>query len=1246
MGKTPDDHNPKQSSQFGEQANWVISHSTANSHADTGSGLTQSIFGYDDASLIASVCSDARLVPERILRRIARERHSMIDQGRIILHDDLAVIPDSLLIGLIDNDELAMNPGDRRPDMWILLNEFSNREQSHWSDSRRRRELWRRLFHGMIDQSLLNRRISGQWRRSLVRAWSEALGESTLKEIQTVLYSDQRILGDTSDAQMLAEFASVYLELKWFEPEALPLVFPGLSQLPAEALSWITREVPCAQFYEASKLPGSDLQSPWTGLEWITEQWRVSQSDHCPSDFHEDAIELSQEPSVKSFDQKVLSITQIDAETDRMWSSLISDRLKIQMLGGDDAINQRLRNALAIGLKSEKNGNFVGAARWLKKAQRYAREKSSNQTTGIHPEQAIRGLGQNLAHVLKNPGDEKLWQMVLIKVFESDRGSFWTRNIRLLYDLQKVVHAWEHPLYVIDWGATIRSLGTKPARRNLPNLPYVLMLRHLRTALGRLPVLQVDETVKRILRRLLERSIHQVEHRFRTHIRPILETSMAKANIVPMNLPEKVALQSVIDQLIDIVVEQGYFTLGHLRDNLSRNDLKLQDLQSIKQWWKGDSLLQADRILEQQLLGIYRRGEIYLRGLQRASSAVFARPLGRTLTWFVTLPFLGAFMLMGGLYFIPEELNHWVLESFNLHIHVPHQLNPIEHPRNILFVGLFMLAMIHHSGFRDWFLQTLRRTGLYLRGLLWDWPRRVLATPIIKLVFGSRWMILAWKWVLKPLLITALIWSWIPDKQLARNSQLITGLITIYLAMMIAVNSRAGRDFQEHLGEWLTWTWQRFGVALLVGVYRFLIDLFDKLSETVNRALYAIDEWIRYRRRSGMLVQVTSGFLGLVWGVVLYVFRFVFNLLVEPQLNPIKHFPVVTVSHKFLLPMIPILASAIQSFTDEDKKASLSMATVIMSLIPGAIGFIVWELKENWKLYEANRPKEIGPRPIGHHGETLLRLLHPGFHSGTVPKLLHRTRRARIKALRNGRMRSIVTQTQKLHHVHEALRRFVEREWLRLINASALFRESPLTLGQLGITNHSVTLEIRSEGDSKPMILCLKSENSWIVADLIQPGWTAALEHDQWQHLRVSLAGFMAQCGVDITESQVLNSSIMRPLARVMVDSDGLVVFPDPLYRPGERLIYDLTQIGEIEPRTKSLSDPLAIFDSILPEWRTDENGDEPWPVLDSRHVNLKQTPVYWSEWVAYWGKGGRPGRLPERARLEFLPKNAPAPKT
>ena len=66
--------------------------------------------------------------------------------------------------------------------------------------------------------------------------------------------------------------------------------------------------------------------------------------------------------------------------------------------------------------------------------------------------------------------------------------------------------------------------------------------------------------------------------------------------------------------------------------------------------------------------------------------------------------------------------------------------------------------------------------------------------------------------------------------------------------------------------------------------------------------------------------------------------------------------------------------------------------------MPGIFGFLVWEFRENWRLYAANRPKGLRPVPLGPHGETMPRLLRPGFHSGTLPKRFAKLRRAERRA--------------------------------------------------------------------------------------------------------------------------------------------------------------------------------------------------------------------------------------------------------
>ena len=144
--------------------------------------------------------------------------------------------------------------------------------------------------------------------------------------------------------------------------------------------------------------------------------------------------------------------------------------------------------------------------------------------------------------------------------------------------------------------------------------------------------------------------------------------------------------------------------------------------------------------------------------------------------------------------------------------------------------------------------------------------------------------------------------------------------------------------------------------------------------------------------------------LGLVWFFVAYVVRIYVNLLIEPQVNPIKHFPVVTVSHKVILPMSLKLTRLLAApLSPLGPRFALFIAGTTVLLLPGVFGFLVWELKENWRLYEANRAESLRPVLVGDHGETMGSLLRPGIHSGTLPKLFAKLRKAERRATRRPR---------------------------------------------------------------------------------------------------------------------------------------------------------------------------------------------------------------------------------------------------
>ena len=121
-----------------------------------------------------------------------------------------------------------------------------------------------------------------------------------------------------------------------------------------------------------------------------------------------------------------------------------------------------------------------------------------------------------------------------------------------------------------------------------------------------------------------------------------------------------------------------------------------------------------------------------------------------------------------------------------------------------------------------------------------------------------------------------------------------------------------GRNVEEIARRLARAGWHRFGFAswrpVLAGG-----RLFRAFWRAIERVLYTVDEWLRFRSGEGRCRSWLKAVLGMVWFFVTYVIRFCVNLLIEPQINPIKHFPVVTVSHKLLLPLIPSFAGVLVS---------------------------------------------------------------------------------------------------------------------------------------------------------------------------------------------------------------------------------------------------------------------------------------------------------------------------------------------
>jgi hypothetical protein len=313
---------------------------------------------------------------------------------------------------------------------------------------------------------------------------------------------------------------------------------------------------------------------------------------------------------------------------------------------------------------------------------------------------------------------------------------------------------------------------------------------------------------------------------------------------------------------------------------------------------------------------------------------------------------------------------------------------------------------------------------------------------------------------------------------------------------------------------------------------------------------------------------------GIFWFFLTYVFRFCWNLLIEPQINPIKHFPVVTVSHKLLLPLIPNIADSFG--------VSIQTTTTVIFGVPGIFGFLAWELKENWKLYRSNASPTLDPVVIGSHGEKMRRLLRPGFHSGTIPKMFAKLRNSPT----TGRIRKFHKQ---LHHIEESLHHLMDRLILPYLKASQRWGEAgkPVPEAIIWIATNRIGfgLYLPEVAPGDPLELMIEDREGCLVASVIQPGWLLKIPENSQSAFFDVLSAAMKFEGVAAFKPHTAWQVGCRA-EQIEITSDGLVI----QQKDGSTTPITLPQ-AYIE------NCPLSWADWVR-QWERDQRGDTPIPPL------------------------------------------------
>jgi len=183
-------------------------------------------------------------------------------------------------------------------------------------------------------------------------------------------------------------------------------------------------------------------------------------------------------------------------------------------------------------------------------------------------------------------------------------------------------------------------------------------------------------------------------------------------------------------------------------------------------------------------------------------------------------------------------------------------------------------------------------------------------------------------------------------------------------------------------------------------------------------------------------------------------------------------------------------------------------------LVPGMFGFLVWELKENWRLYRANRPRNMRAEPVGSHGETMLRLPRPACHSGTLPKAFSALRRAVQRGESSDGKRFRRTWAA-IHRVELDVQRFVERELLNLLADRRFLAGAAIGVRSVhaSINRIDVALTCATWPD-RPAVLSWECLAGRLVGRVSPTGWVNYLEPADCATLAAAVSGLFQRAGV------------------------------------------------------------------------------------------------------------------------------------
>jgi hypothetical protein len=1127
--------------------------------------------------VLAAVDPAAVLMAPRYLRRVVRRERELPGLGLAIPHRKTYVATRERARDIVRPDESPELHRSRVPPTVMLLSATSGSRLAQIPRQDVLLGFSRRLFHATIDLHFKTTWLPSH-SRAAVRGRIDEIGQAEFDEIRAVLRDENYLFPPYDDPQVYAEFCAVFFELERFAPGLLRHYFPTIADL-ARVGELLRRDVPVDDLFKRSKLPGAVIPpvGPIGGVEG---------SGH----------EESQRPKV--FDP---------------WIAPSLQRRRMRPL--------RFRFHRLRALRAARRGNDVRCALQNVAAYRVAPFRAVDAARTAADEALVR-LAQRLSkgiHLEERGADDL--ERLLPTLLPSAVEGAWNESAKLLFDLQNACVDLERDHYDVDLWSWLFSFGRTPVRRPLPMLPEVLAARHLRSAARRVGRVPLPPALRQEWLHVVRTAAEAADRVVRTKFGPVLDEALRANGFSPTSAVDRVALDKMVGELLDVVVARGRFSLGDLRDVVARNDFKLADVRGVGEFWHGDALLRSNRALSKAFDGVYRGGEFYLRWLLQLTSLTYGTRTGRLFTKHVALP-------LGGSYMVVEGLQHTLFVLLKLALRLPYD-PPFANAFSFVTTAAIIYACIHNANFAAKLWAFVRGFGRGLKRVFIDWPAQLLQWPSIQRFIHSAAFVLFRRAVLFPLAVAFAVGEVTPAVlntflhafwphqilEIAWPQPPAAYLLVAFCMAAVVFVSPLGRRIENFVFDRVHWTWQHLRYNLFPGLVRAIMEFFRFLLDALERLLYAVDERLRFHAGDTRLSLVTKAIVGAVWRIIENFVRALVTLAVEPQVNPVKHFPVVTVSHKIMIPTAPSVTRLLTPVMGTEYAVLTTGA--LLTVLPGVCGFLAWELLTNWRLYEATRPDTLKPRAFGSHGETMVRMLRPGFHSGTVPKLFARIRRARRAELRGGSSAKFDRLHDELHHVADSIERFVRRELLRTMAEHPAWCDEPLIADRVTLASNRIVVVVAApELAESPLKFAFEEQSGWLAAHVVDSGWLVGATDEQRNAFEWALAGFYKRCGVGIVREQleaVLKETVPNVDGYDVADR-GLVVWPSD--SADAEFVYDLA----------------AETDLVLPTPLTTTTRP-----LSLRAAVFKRIGLTWVRWSYFWNAAAEAGPLPWR----LLPNGA-----